>query len=47
MKNWEYKIVDGLDEKEINALGARGWELLMVTVDTLFNYRFFFKRPKF
>ena len=39
MKNWEYKIVEGLDEEELNALGAQGWELLMVTVDSLFNYK--------
>ena len=47
MKNWEYKIVEGLDEAELNALGTQGWELLTLTVDSLFNYKFFFKRPRF
>ena len=47
MKNWEYKIVEDLEEEELNALGAQGWELLMVTVDPLFKYKFFFKRPRF
>ena len=42
MQKWEYKIVYGPDETEVNKLGEQGWEL--VGFDPSFHA--YFKRPK-
>lgn len=48
LKTWEYKAVNQgspyPDEKELNALGAQGWELVSV-VETNGQY-YLFKRAK-
>ena len=49
---WEYKRIDRplepdqlLDEEELNALGARGWELV-TSVTTGTGVSFYLRRPK-
>lgn len=29
--NWEYRIVDEIDESQLNAMGNEGWELVGVS----------------
>jgi hypothetical protein len=50
---WEYKLSyinlkDENREKELNKLGADGWELVMAERSELYGnlYEFYFKRPK-
>jgi hypothetical protein len=47
MQKWEYKLLNvWLSERELNALGAEGWEFVVVTVTpTDRTYVFIFKRP--
>jgi lipopolysaccharide export system protein LptC len=42
---WEYKIVDGITEKELNEFGAQGWELAAVAVGNG-QASHYLKRPK-
>lgn len=47
---WEYKITQPLAEKELNELGAQGWELVEIKLRT-FNGEtsqelYYFKRAK-
>jgi hypothetical protein len=42
---WEYKTSGPIGEKEMNALGAEGWELAGVTAYAD-NSAFYFKRRK-
>ena len=34
MQKWEYKVVYGPRESELNKLGDEGWELVSVVADT-------------
>jgi hypothetical protein len=42
---WEYKMTGPLSEKDMNALGAQGWELAGATAYAD-NSAFYFKRRK-
>lgn len=42
---WEYKLVtETMDADQLNALGAQGWELVMVVSPAHFVFHYFFKR---
>lgn len=42
---WEYKLVtETMDADQLNALGAQGWELVMVASPAHFVFHYFFKR---
>ena len=43
---WEYKEAVSLSEKQVNALGDEGWEMVGFSVDGNGNKFMFFKRPK-
>ena len=45
---WEYKSTAQLNEKQLNELGAQGWELVAVGVGGMgaLSFTMFFKRPK-
>ncbi len=30
MKNWEYLVIDNVDDNKLNELGINGWELINV-----------------
>lgn len=47
MQKWEYLIRDGLTEKNMDAYGEDGWELVTVRPDEADKYliTFYFKRP--
>jgi lipopolysaccharide export system protein LptC len=42
---WEYKVTGPIAEKDMNALGADGWELAGVSAYAD-NFAFYFKRRK-
>ncbi len=45
MMQWEYKLfTETLDADQLNALGAEGWELVMVVSPAHFVFHYFFKR---
>ena len=44
MKTFEYRRVKNLDEREMNALGAEGWELISVYMGQ--NTWLYFKRER-
>lgn len=42
---WEYKLfTETMDSDQLNALGAQGWELVMVVSPAHFVFHYFFKR---
>jgi hypothetical protein len=42
---WEYKLfTETMDTDQLNALGAQGWELVMVVSPAHFVFHYFFKR---
>lgn len=42
---WEYKLfTDTMDADQMNALAARGWELVIVVSPAHFVFHYFFKR---
>lgn len=42
---WEYKLLtETMDADQLNALGAQGWELVMVVSPAHFVFHYFFKR---
>ena len=43
---WEYKEAVSLSEKQVNDLGAEGWEMVGYSVDGVSNKFMYFKRPK-
>ncbi len=44
---WEYKVVtETMDGDQLNALGAQGWELVMVASPGHFVLHHFFKRER-
>lgn len=45
-QNWEYKLTRGLNEIQLNELGAQGWELVEVSVSPESNYTYYLKRAK-
>jgi len=45
MQKWEYKVLDAANENQLNELGAEGWELIAVTIDSYNGVRrFYLKR---
>lgn len=54
MQQWEYKIIDNMcfsgysGERELNELGAEGWELVAIRTNPFNNLSEYavFKRPK-
>jgi hypothetical protein len=52
MQKWEYKVVHGPSQSELNQLGAEGWELVSVIADvsgdaysTSSSIKAYLKRP--
>jgi hypothetical protein len=46
-QNWEYKyLYKYYSIDNLNALGAEGWELVGVSIDSSDNMHFYFKRAK-
>ena len=43
---WEYKEGVNLSERDMNALGTQGWEMLAYSVDGNGNKFMCFKRPR-
>lgn len=44
---WEYKLItETMDADQLNALGAEGWELVMVVSPAHFVFHYFFKRER-
>lgn len=44
---WEYKLItETMDADQLNALGAEGWELIMVVSPAHFVFHYFFKRER-
>lgn len=43
---WEYKEAISLSEQQVNSLGADGWEMVGLSVDSSNNKFMYFKRVK-
>ena len=44
---WEYKEVVSFSERQVNALGLEGWEMVGFSVDSNSNKFMYFKRAMF
>ena len=45
MQKWEYKIITGATERDLNKQGADGWELVAAFQSAVGPPKYIFKRP--